>query len=131
MCGNWAAGVVRQNADLGMPSPFSSSEIVALNSLGVPANMEGQHRKVWDGLHVSPRLAPSKGAKLCTYFASGFDSPSDPPGAEPSAPAGRRMAGGSPLHFMSLPVLNVLHGIKAGGRPPEHQHPDRGLPPDF
>ena len=25
--------------------------------------------KVWDGLHVSPRIAPSKRAKLCTYFA--------------------------------------------------------------
>ena len=24
---------------------------------------------VWGGLHVSPRTAPSKGAKLCTYFA--------------------------------------------------------------
>ena len=69
MCGNWAAGIVRQYAGLGMPSPFSSSGIVALNSLGFQANMEGQHRKVWDGLHVSPRLAPSKGAKLCTYFA--------------------------------------------------------------
>ena len=30
---------------------------------------EGQHRRVWDGLHVSPRTAPSKGAKLCTCFA--------------------------------------------------------------
>ena len=25
--------------------------------------------RIWDGLHASPRLAPSKGAKLCTYFA--------------------------------------------------------------
>ena len=40
-----------------------------MKSLGYQANMEGQHRKFWDGLHVSPRLAPSKGAKLCTYFA--------------------------------------------------------------
>ena len=68
-CGNWAAGVMKQYAGLGMPSPFSSSGITALNSLGFQANMEGQHRKVWDGLHVSPRLAPSKGAKSCTYFA--------------------------------------------------------------
>ena len=68
MCGNWATGIVRQYASLGMPSPFSSSGIVALNSLGVQANMEGQHRKVWDGLHVSPRTAPSNGGKLCTYF---------------------------------------------------------------
>ena len=34
MCGNWAAGIVRQYAGLGMPSPFSSSGVVALNSLG-------------------------------------------------------------------------------------------------
>ena len=72
MYGNWATGIVRQYASLGMPSPFSSFGVVALNSLGVTgcqANMEGQHCKVWDGLHVSPRAAPSKGAKLFTYFA--------------------------------------------------------------
>ena len=45
-CGNWAAGVMKQYASLGMPSPFSSSGITALNSLGFQANMEGQHRKV-------------------------------------------------------------------------------------
>ena len=31
--------------------------------------MEGQLEKVCGGLHVFPRTAPSKGAKLCTYFA--------------------------------------------------------------
>ena len=31
--------------------------------------MEGQLKKVWGGLHVSPWIAPSKGAKLCTYLA--------------------------------------------------------------
>ena len=41
----------------------------ALNSLGFQANTEGKHCKICDGLHVSPRLAPSKGAKLCKYFA--------------------------------------------------------------
>ena len=25
------------------------------------------HYLTWDGLHVSPRAAPSKGPKLCTY----------------------------------------------------------------
>ena len=68
-CGNWAAGLMKQYAGLGMPSSFSSSGINALNSLGFLANVEGQHRKVWDDLHVSPRLAPSKGAILCRYFA--------------------------------------------------------------
>ena len=52
VCGNWAAGIVRRSASLGMPSKFSSSGIVALNSLGVQANMEGRHCKVWDGLQV-------------------------------------------------------------------------------
>ena len=51
---------MRKGAGLGMPSPLSSSGIVALDSLGVQANMEGQLRKVWDGLHVSPRTAPSR-----------------------------------------------------------------------
>ena len=86
VCGKWAAGIVRPYAGLGMPSPFSSSGVVALNALGFQANMEGQPRKVWDGLHVSPRLAPSKGTKLCTYSAwffrpgqSGFEPYSDFP----------------------------------------------------
>ena len=52
-----------------MASPFSSSGITCLNSLGFQTNMEGQQKKVWVGLHVSPRTAPSRGAKLCTYFA--------------------------------------------------------------
>ena len=70
MCGNWAAGIVRQYAGLGMPSPFSSSGIVALNSLGFQANMEGQHRKVWDGLHVSRGwLRPSCAHTLHGSFA--------------------------------------------------------------
>ena len=60
---------MRQYAGLGMSSPFLSSGIVALNPLGFQANMEGQHSRDWDGLHASPRLAPSRGAKLCTYFA--------------------------------------------------------------
>ena len=40
-----------------------------MSSLGFQANMEGQLKKVWGGLHVSPKMAPSKRAKLCTYFA--------------------------------------------------------------
>ena len=52
-----------------MASPFSSSGIIALNSLGFQAKMNGQLCKIWNGLHVSPRTAPSKRAKLSTYFA--------------------------------------------------------------
>ena len=37
-------------------------------SLGFQAKMKGQLCN-WNGLHVSPRTAPSKRAKLCMYFA--------------------------------------------------------------
>ena len=66
--GNWAGGIVKPYSRLGMVSPFSSSGITGLNSLGSQANMKGQLCRVWDGLHVSPRTAPSKRAKLCTYY---------------------------------------------------------------
>ena len=67
--GNWAGGIVEQYRRLGMASPFSSSGITGLNSLGFQANMKGQLCQVRGGLHVSPWTAPSKRAKLCTYFA--------------------------------------------------------------
>ena len=67
--GNCAGGIVKQYSRLGMVSPFSSSGITCLNSLRFQANMKGLLCRVWDGLHVSPRTAPSKRAKLCTYFA--------------------------------------------------------------
>ena len=68
-CRNWANGIVAQYSLLGMASPFSSSGIVGLSSFKFHVNMQDRLRRVWDGCHVSPRTAPSKGAKLCTYFA--------------------------------------------------------------
>ena len=59
--GNWAGGIIKQYRRLGMASPFSSSGITCLNSLGFRANMKGQLCKVWDGLHVplgSPQEQP-------------------------------------------------------------------------
>ena len=66
---NWANGVMRQYTLLGMASPFSSSGIVGLNAFKFQTCMQDRLRRVWDECHVSPRTAPSKGAKLCTYFA--------------------------------------------------------------
>ena len=68
-CRNWANGIVAQYSLLGMASPFSSSSIVGLSAFKFHVNMQDRLRRVWDGCHVSPRTAPSKGAKLCTYFA--------------------------------------------------------------
>ena len=64
-CGNWADGIVQQHSRLGMASPFLSSGMTGLNSLGVLANMEGQLCNVWHGLHV-PENSFSQKAKLCT-----------------------------------------------------------------
>ena len=66
-CANWATGIEVKFAALGMASPFVSSGIGALDSHGFMDRLAGARQRTWDGLHVSPRAAPSKGAKLCTY----------------------------------------------------------------
>ena len=70
--GNWAGGIVKQHNRLGMASLCSSSGMTGLNSRDFLADMEGQLCEVWGGLHVSPRIAPSEWADLCTYFAWGL-----------------------------------------------------------
>ena len=35
--------------------------------LGFMSRSAKRHEQVWENLHVSPRTAPSKGARLCTY----------------------------------------------------------------
>ena len=61
------AGVDKQFRGLGMGSPFVFSGIGALDSLGFMSRSAKRRGQVWEDLHVSPRTAPSKGAKLCTY----------------------------------------------------------------
>ena len=51
-CDNWAGDIVKQNSRLGMASPFSSSGIACLNSLGFQPNMKGQLKKLWGPLKV-------------------------------------------------------------------------------
>ena len=67
--GNFASGFIKRYSRLRMASSFSSSRMTGLTSLSFQANLQGQLCKVWDGLHVSPRTAPSQRAKLCPYFA--------------------------------------------------------------
>ncbi len=82
-CCNWAAGVQKQFASLGVPSPFSGGRIRNVDHLAFRKDvvnfllllllafrkaMLARDMSVWGGLHISPRGAPSKGAKLCTYL---------------------------------------------------------------
>ena len=66
-CANWARGIEVKFATLCMASPFVSSGIGALDSHGSMDRLAGARQRTWDDLHVSPRAAPSTGAKLCTY----------------------------------------------------------------
>ena len=59
--GNWADGIVKQYPCLGMALPFQSS---GMTSDGFHADTEGQLCNVWNGLHVLPRTALTKGIKL-------------------------------------------------------------------
>ena len=55
----------------------------------------------------------------------------DPLGAESPAPASQWTAGGSPLHFMLVPVHCVLGCAITGTGVPQHQDLVGGLPPNF
>ncbi len=67
-CCNWAAGIQKQFASLGVPSPFSGGRIRNVDHLAFRKAMLARDMSVWGGLHISPRGAPSRGAKLCTYL---------------------------------------------------------------
>ena len=64
--GNWAGSIVKKYNLLGMALPWSG--ITGPNFHGFTANTVDQLWKLWDGLHVRQRSAPSEEAKLCTYL---------------------------------------------------------------
>ncbi len=67
-CCNSAAGIQKQFASLGVPSPFSGGRIRNVDHLAFRKAMLARDISVWGRLHISPRGAPSRGAKLCTYL---------------------------------------------------------------
>ncbi len=58
-CCNWAAGVQKQFASLGVPSPFSGGRVCNVDHLAFREAMRARDMSVWGGLHISPRGAPS------------------------------------------------------------------------
>ncbi len=65
---NWAGGIRKQFADLGMASPCPGGVVGMVDVLAFWRAMQSQEVSVWQGLHMSPRVAPSPRAKLCTYL---------------------------------------------------------------
>ncbi len=65
---NWAGGVRNQFANLGMASPFLGGVIRTVDVLAFRRAILSQEMSVWQGLHMSPRVATSPRAKLCTNF---------------------------------------------------------------
>ena len=66
-CGNWASGVQAKDCALGLSSPSTVGGIGVSDGLEFRARVKEQQRQAWADLHVSPRTAPSRGVKLCTY----------------------------------------------------------------
>ena len=64
---NWAAQVVKHVRSLGLPAPFAHDGTVLIDKPSFRRHVAGKSHEVWQGLHASPRSAPSKRAKLCTY----------------------------------------------------------------
>ena len=52
---------------LGLPAPFAHDGAVLIDKPSFPRHAAGKPHEVWQGLHASPRYAPSKGAELRTY----------------------------------------------------------------
>ena len=63
----WAAQVVQHVRSLGLPAPFAPDGTVLIDKSSFRRHAAGKSHEVWQGLHASPRSAPSKGANLCTY----------------------------------------------------------------
>ena len=64
---NWVAQVVKHVQSLGFRTPFAHDGTVLIDKPSFRRHAAGKSHEVWQGLHASPRSAPSKGAKLCTY----------------------------------------------------------------
>ena len=61
------AQIIRHCRSLGLPAPFAHDGTVSMDKSSFRAKLAGKHHEVEQGLHRSPRSAPSKGPKLCTY----------------------------------------------------------------
>ena len=66
-CMNWAKGISKQFQTLGLPSPYSATGIGSISSQKLLAALTKRQQRIWDNIAESPRTAPSKGAKFCTY----------------------------------------------------------------
>ena len=85
-------------------------------------SVPGWQKLLWVAVHEN--VADGAAQQNIHVDVQGATDPSKGPGAEPSASAGERMAGGSPLHSVPSPI----HCASAGGLPLHHQDPGGALP---
>ena len=75
------ATVIHLIISLGMRSPFSAAGVQGIEAPLFRQRLGAEYKSVWANLHVSPRVAPEKGVKLCTYlrwFARPGGMPAEP-----------------------------------------------------
>ncbi len=63
----WAGGIRKQFLNLGMATPIPGGVVGTVDVLAFRRALLSQEVSVWQGLRMSPRVAPSPRAKLCTY----------------------------------------------------------------
>ena len=65
---NWVSGLVASLSAAGCPLNIQAGELVQVDMPCLAQRLSTLRAAPWLGLHDSPRLAPSEGAKLCTYL---------------------------------------------------------------
>ena len=73
--GNWAGGIVKQYSRLGMVSPFSSSGITGLNSLGFSGEHEGSALQGLGWSACVPKNSSLKTGQSSAHTLHGFCVP--------------------------------------------------------
>lgn len=65
---SWAGAVMRTLRDLGNPYEIDCNQAFRIDIEVFNHVLQQDREKAWGGLHLSPRLAPSRGIHRCTYL---------------------------------------------------------------
>ena len=97
--------------ELGVPPPFDAAGMFVMDLCEHRRWAQQRVQRTWDGVHISPRICPTEGAKLCTYHCW-FSLPKPVPEPYYELPLSRRSL--RCLFWFRLSALALL--IKQGRR---------------